>query len=88
MFIIPGKASYAEAWNYMVPPDDPIRSSPYDIITQAQLAPSPRCGAAHGGEDDAGVRIRQAQHPDRRGRPVHRDTPAARRAATSTMWSR
>jgi len=41
VFIIPGKASYAEAWNYVVPPDDPIRSSPYDIITQAQLAPSP-----------------------------------------------
>ncbi|MDT5211686.1 MAG: hypothetical protein QOF67_4101 [Mycobacterium sp.] len=41
MFIIPGKGSYAEAWNYVVPPNDPIRSSPYDIITQAKLAPSP-----------------------------------------------
>jgi len=41
VFIIPGKGSYAEAWNYVVPPDDPIRSSPYDIITQAQLRPSP-----------------------------------------------
>jgi pimeloyl-ACP methyl ester carboxylesterase len=40
VFIIPGKGSYAEAWNYVVPPDDPIRSSPYDIITQAQLTPS------------------------------------------------
>ncbi len=37
----PGKGSYAEAWNYVVPPDDPIRSSPYDIITQAKLRPSP-----------------------------------------------
>ena len=41
VFIIPGKGSYAEAWNFVVPPDDPIRSSPYDIITQAKLAPSP-----------------------------------------------
>jgi len=40
VFIIPGKGSYAEAWNYVVPPDDPIRSSPYDIITQAKLVPS------------------------------------------------
>src|SRR3954468_17002598 len=41
VFIIPGKGSYAEAWNYVVPPDDPIRSSPYDIITEAELEPSP-----------------------------------------------
>ncbi len=41
VFVIPGKGSYAEAWNYVVPPDDPIRSSPYDIITEATLAPSP-----------------------------------------------
>jgi len=41
VFIIPGKGSYAEAWNFVVPPDDPIRSSPYDIITQAKLAASP-----------------------------------------------
>jgi pimeloyl-ACP methyl ester carboxylesterase len=41
VFIIPGKGSYAEAWNVVVPPDDPIRSSPYDIIMQAKLRPSP-----------------------------------------------
>lgn len=41
VFIIPGKGSYAEAWNVVVPPDDPIRSSPYDIIEQANLQPSP-----------------------------------------------
>jgi pimeloyl-ACP methyl ester carboxylesterase len=41
VFVIPGKGSYAEAWNVVVPPDDPIRKSPYDIITQAKLAPSP-----------------------------------------------
>ncbi|MDT5015549.1 MAG: hypothetical protein QOD39_1709 [Mycobacterium sp.] len=41
VFIIPGKGGYAEAWNVVVPPDDPIRSSPYDTITQAKLGPSP-----------------------------------------------
>jgi pimeloyl-ACP methyl ester carboxylesterase len=41
VLIFPGKGSYAEAWNYVVPPDDPIRSSPYDIIIQAKLEPSP-----------------------------------------------
>ncbi|MDQ2636243.1 MAG: alpha/beta hydrolase, partial [Actinomycetota bacterium] len=41
VFVIPGKGSYAQAWNYVVPQDDPIRSSPYDIITQAKLTPSP-----------------------------------------------
>ena len=41
VFIIPGKGSYAEAWNVVVPPDDPVRSSPFDLIGQAQLGPSP-----------------------------------------------
>jgi pimeloyl-ACP methyl ester carboxylesterase len=41
VFIIPGKGSYAEVWNVVVPPDDPIRSSPYDIIDQAKLGHSP-----------------------------------------------
>ncbi|MEO3757609.1 alpha/beta hydrolase [Mycobacterium sp. B14F4] len=42
VFVIPGKGSYAEAWNVVVPPDDPIRSSPYDLIEQAQFVASPR----------------------------------------------
>lgn len=37
VFIIPGKGSYAEVWNVVVPPDDPIRSSPYDRIAEARL---------------------------------------------------
>jgi pimeloyl-ACP methyl ester carboxylesterase len=37
VFVIPGKGSYADAWNAAVPPNDPIRSSPYDLIEQAQL---------------------------------------------------
>jgi pimeloyl-ACP methyl ester carboxylesterase len=41
VLIIPGKGSYAEAWNVVVPPDDPIRASPYDVIEQAALTPSP-----------------------------------------------
>lgn len=44
VFVIPGKGSYAQAWNYVVAPDDPIRSSPYDSISEARLLPSP--GAA------------------------------------------
>jgi len=41
VFVIPGKGSYAEAWNAAVPPDDPIRSSPYDLIEEAKVAPNP-----------------------------------------------
>jgi pimeloyl-ACP methyl ester carboxylesterase len=41
VFVIPGKGSYAEAWNAAVPPDDPIRSSPYDLIDEAKVAPNP-----------------------------------------------
>jgi pimeloyl-ACP methyl ester carboxylesterase len=41
VFVIPGKGSYAEAWNAAVAPDDPIRSSPYDLIEQANIGPSP-----------------------------------------------
>jgi pimeloyl-ACP methyl ester carboxylesterase len=41
VFVIPGKGSYAEAWNAAVPPDDPIRSSPYDLIDQAKPGLSP-----------------------------------------------
>lgn len=40
VLIIPGKGSYAEAWNVVVPQDDPIRSSDYDVIEQAALTPS------------------------------------------------
>jgi pimeloyl-ACP methyl ester carboxylesterase len=41
VFVIPGKGSYADAWNAAVPPGDPIRSSPYDLIAEAKLGPSP-----------------------------------------------
>ena len=35
VLIIPGKGSYAEVWNVVVPADDPVRSLPYDVIGQA-----------------------------------------------------
>ena len=41
VFVIPGKGGYAEAWNAAVPADDPIRSSPYDVIEQAGVELSP-----------------------------------------------
>ena len=41
VFVIPGKGSYAEAWNAAVPAGDPIRSSPYDLIDQAAIAMTP-----------------------------------------------
>lgn len=41
VFVIPGKGSYAEAWNAAVLPADPIRSSPYDLIERAKIAASP-----------------------------------------------
>ena len=41
VFVIPGQGSYAEVWNHVVPPDDPTWASPYDVIEQARLIPSP-----------------------------------------------
>lgn len=41
VFVIPGGGSYAEAWNAAVPPVDPIRSSPYDLIEEAKVDLSP-----------------------------------------------
>lgn len=42
VFVIPGKGSYAEAWNAAVPDDDPIRSSPYDLIEEARIDLTPQ----------------------------------------------
>lgn len=41
VFVIPGLGSYAEVWNYVIAPDDPIWSSPYDVVDQANPVPSP-----------------------------------------------
>ena len=40
VFVIPGKGSYAEAWNARVVPDDPTYASPYDMIEKATIEPS------------------------------------------------
>ncbi|MGV0851575.1 alpha/beta fold hydrolase [Mycolicibacterium phlei] len=40
VFLISGKGGDVEGWNYVVPSDDPIRSSPYDSIGAAELTPS------------------------------------------------
>jgi pimeloyl-ACP methyl ester carboxylesterase len=37
VFVIPGAGSYAEAWNAVIPPNDPVRSSPYDLVEQAKI---------------------------------------------------
>jgi pimeloyl-ACP methyl ester carboxylesterase len=41
VFIISGKGRDADVWTVVVPDDDPIRSSPYDLVGQADLLPSP-----------------------------------------------
>lgn len=41
VFIIPGKGSHAEAWNVVMPANDPIQSSPHDLVGHAELLPSP-----------------------------------------------
>jgi pimeloyl-ACP methyl ester carboxylesterase len=40
VLIIPGKGGHAEMWNVVIPADDPIRSSPDDLVGQANLHPS------------------------------------------------
>lgn len=37
VFVIPGAGSYAEAWNAVIPPNDPVRSSPRDLVEQAKI---------------------------------------------------
>lgn len=39
VFIIPGLGSYAEVWNYLIPPGEPIWASRYDDIERASLVP-------------------------------------------------
>jgi len=80
VFIIPGKGSYAEVWNVIVPADDPIRSSPYDIIGQANLVPSPTATQPTVAKTTR-LRIRPAQHPAGRTRAVHARPATALRPA-------
>jgi pimeloyl-ACP methyl ester carboxylesterase len=73
VFIIPGKGSYAEVWNVAVPVDDPIRSSPYDIINEAKLAPSP---AATQPTVAKTTRVCAYDRPDTRPDGADQSTPA------------
>ena len=57
--------------NVVVPLADPIRSSPYDIIAQAKLVPSPDAVQPTVAKTTRVCAIRPAQHPARRCRPVN-----------------
>lgn len=72
VFVIPGKGSYAEAWNVVVPQDDPIRSSAYDIITDARLAPSPNAAQPTIAKT---TRVCVYDRPNTRPDGVNRSTP-------------
>ena len=74
VFVIPGKGSYADAWNAAVPPDDPIRSSPYDLIEQAKPGPSPISAQPLVAKT---TRICTYDRPDTRPDGTDRSTPVA-----------
>lgn len=74
VFIIPGKGSYAEVWNVVVPADDPIRSSPYDLIGEAKLEPSP---TATQPTVATTTRVCAYDRPNTRPDGVDRSTPSA-----------
>ncbi|MUL45834.1 alpha/beta hydrolase [Mycobacterium sp. CBMA293] len=74
VLIIPGKGSYAEAWNVVVPTDDPIRSSPYDVIGQAKLEPSPTATQPVVART---TRVCAYDRPNTRPDGVDRSTPSA-----------
>jgi pimeloyl-ACP methyl ester carboxylesterase len=73
VFIIPGKGSYAEAWNAAVAPDDPTRSSPYDLIAEANIAASPDAAQPLVART---TRICTYDRPDTRPEGTDRSTPA------------
>lgn len=74
VFVIPGKGSYAEAWNVVVPQDDPIRSSPSDRIEQAVLTPSPDAAQPLVARS---TRVCVYDRPDTRPDGTDRSTPVA-----------
>jgi pimeloyl-ACP methyl ester carboxylesterase len=73
VFVIPGKGSYAEAWNAAVAPDDPTRSSPYDLIAEANIAASPDAAQPLVART---TRICTYDRPDTRPEGTDRSTPA------------
>lgn len=72
VFVIPGLGSYAEVWNYVIPPGDPTWSSPYDDIDRATPVPSPEAA------QPTAARMTQVcayDRPDTRPDDEHRSTP-------------
>ena len=87
VFVIPGKGSYAEAWNAAVLPDDPIRSSPYDLIDEATIDPTSDSAQPLVART---TRICTYDRPDTRPDGADRSTPgpaAAHRAARTSTTS-
>lgn len=74
VFIVPDKNSYAATWNVVVPPDDPIRSSPYDLIDQAQLETSADATQPAVART---TRVCAYDRPNTRPDGEHRSTPVA-----------
>ena len=72
VFIIPGMGSYAEVWNYVVPPDDPTWSSPYDDIERASLIASPEAAQPTVAQT---TRVCAYDRPDTRPDGGQRSTP-------------
>jgi pimeloyl-ACP methyl ester carboxylesterase len=74
VFVIPGAGSYAEAWNAAVVPDDPVRSSPYDKIEEANIEPSPDAAQPLVART---TRVCVYDRPDTRPDGTDRSTPVA-----------
>ena len=72
VLIIPGKGSYADVWNVIVPADDPVRSSPYDLIAAAELEPSPTATQPTVAQT---TRVCAYDRPNTRPDGVNRSTP-------------
>ncbi|HXA12742.1 MAG TPA: alpha/beta hydrolase [Mycobacterium sp.] len=72
VLIIPGKGSYADVWNVIVPAADPVRSSPYDLIAAAELEPSPTATQPTVAQT---TRVCAYDRPNTRPDGVNRSTP-------------
>ncbi|WP_234794300.1 alpha/beta fold hydrolase [Mycolicibacterium flavescens] len=72
VFVIPGKGSYAEVWNVVIPPDDPIRASRFDLIEQARFVAGPDAVQPTVART---TRICAYDRPDTRPDGVDRSTP-------------
>ncbi|CAA0096450.1 Uncharacterised protein [Mycolicibacterium vanbaalenii] len=74
VFVIPGLGSYAEAWNHVIPADDPIRESRFDMIDRADVVPSPEAAQPTVART---TRVCVYDRPDTRPDGEQRSTPVA-----------